>query len=141
MKILIAIDGSDHALRAVNYVIDLAGQLRHVSNVTLINVHDDTGLRHAKGVIGNQEVADYLRELSEEEIKPAQDLLKAANVQCDVEIRVGHVAQQIVKFADDNVFDLVVMGAKGRGAFADMILGSVAQRVAAMTKQAVLLIK
>jgi nucleotide-binding universal stress UspA family protein len=141
MKILIAIDGSDHALRAVNYVIDLAGQLRHVSNVTLISVHDDTGLRRAKGFIGNQEVADYLRELSEEEIKPAQDLLQAANIQCDIEIRVGHVVQQIVEFADESVFDLVVMGAKGRGAFADMILGSVAQRVAAMTKQAVLLIK
>jgi nucleotide-binding universal stress UspA family protein len=141
MKILIAIDGSDHALRAVNYVIDLAGQLRHVSNVTLISVHDDIGLRRAKGFIGNQEVADYLHELSEEEIKPAQDLLQAANIKCDIEIRVGHVVQQIVEFADESVFDLVVMGAKGRGAFADMILGSVAQRVAAMTKQAVLLIK
>jgi nucleotide-binding universal stress UspA family protein len=141
MKILVAIDGSDHALRSVNYVIDLVEQLRHVSSVTLISVHDDTGLRHAKGFVGNLEVANYLRELSEEELRPALALLKTADVQCDVEIRVGHVAQQIVEFADEGVFDLVVMGAKGRGAFADMILGSVAQRVAAMTKQAVLLIK
>lgn len=141
MKILVAVDGSDHSLRAVHHVVDLVGQLRHVSSVTLISVHDDTGLRHAKGFVGNQEVADYLRELSEEELRPALALLATADVPCDVEVRVGHVAQQIVAFADEGVFDLVVMGAKGRGAFADMILGSVAQRVAAMTRQAVLLVK
>ena len=141
MKILIAIDGSDNALRAVNYVIDLVGQFRHVSNVTLISVHDDTGLRHAEGALGNQEVANFLHQISEEALKPAEALFKSASINCVNEIRVGHVAQQIVEFADENLFDIVVMGVKGRGAFVDMIVGSVAQRVSAMTKQAVLLIK
>ena len=141
MKILIAVDGSDNALRAVNYVIDLVGQFRHVSNVTLISVHDDTGLRHAKGALGNQEVANYLHQISVEALKPAEALLESANIHCVNEIRVRHVAQQIVEFAGEYLFDIVVMGVKGRGAFVDMIVGSVAQRVSAMTKQAVLLIK
>jgi nucleotide-binding universal stress UspA family protein len=56
-------------------------------------------------------------------------------------IRTGHVAQEIVACANDGKFDLIVMGSKGRSAFADLLLGSVAQRVLATAKQPVVLVK
>ena len=67
MKILVAIDGSKYALRAVKYAAGLVAQLRKPSSVTLVSVHDDTGLRHAKALVGSEQVADYLRELSDNE--------------------------------------------------------------------------
>jgi hypothetical protein len=86
MKILVATDGSKTALRAVKYAANLVGQLSSRSkSITLISVHDDVGLRHAKAFVGQDAVADYLRELSEKELKPARKLLDSAGVKHDLD--------------------------------------------------------
>lgn len=142
MKILVATDGSRNALRAVKYAAKLAHLLRTGSNkITLISVHDDVGLRHARAFVGKAEVADYLRELSEKELKPARKLLKEDGIGYDMEIRTGHVAQEIVDCADKGKFDMIVLGSKGRSAVADLLLGSVAQRVLASARQPVVVVK
>lgn len=142
MKILVAIDGSKHALRAVKFAARLVRLLRSAAvGITLINVQDDAGLRHAKAFVGSAEVADYLRELSEKELKSAQKFLDVAGVKHDMEIRIGRVAREIVVCANAGKFDLIVLGSKGRGPVADILLGSVAQRVLAIAKQPVLLVK
>lgn len=142
MKILVATDGSESALQAVKYAAQLVGMLRPgTHSISLINVHDDAGLRHAKAFVGGTAVADYLRELGEEEILPARKLLEAANIPHDLVMRNGHTAQEIINCAEAGQFDLIVMGAKGRGAMADLLLGSVAQRVLAAAKPPVLLVK
>lgn len=53
MKVLVATDGSKAALHAVRYAVELIGELAtQASSVTLISVHDDAGLRHAKAFVG-----------------------------------------------------------------------------------------
>ena len=142
MRILVATDGSKPALHAVKYAVKLLRSLASASNsITLISVHDDVGLRHAKAFVGKDAVADYLRELSEDELKSARRLLEAAGVTHDVEVRTGHVAEEIVRFAKSGKFDLIALGAKGRGAMADLLLGSVAQRVLATADTPVVLVK
>ncbi|OAK58064.1 universal stress protein UspA [Variovorax paradoxus] len=142
MKLLVAVDGSKNSLRAVKYAAKLAHLLRTSSNkITLVSVHDDTGLRHARAFVGKAEVADYLRELSEKELRPARKLLKDDGIGYDMEIRTGHVAQEIIDCATAGGFDLIVLGSKGRGALADLLLGSVAQRVLANAKQPVVIVK
>jgi nucleotide-binding universal stress UspA family protein len=142
MKILIATDGSKPAMHAVKYAVKLLRSLSSTSNaITLISVHEDVGLRHAKAFVGKEAVADYLRELSEQELKPARKLLDAAGVKHDMEVRTGHVAQEIVRCAKAGKFDLIALGAKGRGAIADLLLGSVAQRVLTMSEVPVVLVK
>lgn len=142
MKILVATDGSKAALHAVKYAIKLLARFASPANsVTLVSVHDDAGLRHAKRVVGSDVVADYLREQSEKELKPARALLDAAGIRHDMVIRTGHVSQEIVDFARASRFDLIVLGAKGRSAIADILLGSVAQRVLATATCPVLLVK
>ena len=73
--------------------------------------------------------------------KPARKLLDSAGVKHDMEVRTGHVAQEIVRCAKAGKFDLIALGAKGRGAIADLLLGSVAQRVLAMADMPVVLVK
>jgi nucleotide-binding universal stress UspA family protein len=142
MKILVATDGSKPAIHAVKYVVKLLRSLSSTSNsITLISVHDDVGLRHAKAFVGKDAVADYLRELSEKELKPARKLLDSAGIKHDMEVRTGHVAQEIVRCAKAGKFDLIALGAKGRGAIADLLLGSVAQRVLTMADMPVVLVK
>ena len=142
MKILVATDGSKPAIHAVKYVVKLLQSLSSTANsVTLISVHDDVGLRHARSYVGKDAVDRYLRELSEKELKPAQKLLDSAAIKHDMEVRTGHVAQEIVGCAQAGKFDLIALGAKGRGAFADLLLGSVAQRVLTMADMPVVLVK
>ncbi len=86
-------------------------------------------------------MADYLREPSEKELKPARKILDAARVKHDMVVRTGHTATEIVALAKSGKYDLLVLGAKGRNPVADLVLGSVAQRVLATAPIPVLLVK
>ncbi len=141
MKILLPIDGSKSSLNAAKYVAQLTSNMRTKCSVTLISVHDDFGLNHVKQFVSKSVVDDYLREISEKELKPSQKILDTAGVKHSMIIKRGHVAKEILVTASKEKFDLIVMGAKGRSGVLDLLIGSVAQRVISSAKQPVLLIK
>lgn len=141
MKILLPIDGSKSSLNAAKYVAQMVSNMRNKCSVTLISVHDDFGLSHVKQFVSKSVVDDYLREISEKELKAAQKVLDTAGVKHSMIIKRGHVAKEILATANKEKFDLIVMGAKGRSGVLDLLIGSVAQRVVSTAKQAVLLIK
>lgn len=141
MKILIAVDGSSSALRAVKYATALAKQLTATPHITLVTVHDDTGLRHLARHLPKDGLEDYFRELSERDLKPARKLLDKADLPHDMVIKIGNVVKEIMNTADTGKFDMLVLGSKGRSGLSDLVLGSVAQRVCAMAKQPVVLVK
>jgi nucleotide-binding universal stress UspA family protein len=142
MKILAATDGSKHALRAVKQAAALLANNKDKTNsITLISVHDDAGLRHAQSFVGKAAITDYLREQSDKDLKSAMKVLNDAGIKHDQMILVGKPAAEIVAAAQKGKYDLVVLGSKGRNAVSDLLLGSVAQRVMSLSKQAVLLVK
>lgn len=141
MKILLPVDGSKSSLNAAKYVAKLAKDLRSKCAVTLISVHDDIGLGHVKQFVANSVIDDYLREVSEKDLKGAQKTLDTAGVKHSMVIKRGHIASEIIALANKEKFDLIVMGSKGRSGIVDAIMGSVAQKVSNNAKQPVLLIK
>ena len=141
MKILLPIDGSKTSINAAKYVAQLIGNLRSKASLTLMSVHDDFGLNHVKQFVSKSVVDDYLREISEKELKPAQKVLDAAGIKHSMIIKRGHVANENLETAKKEKFDMIVMGAKGRGGVMDLLIGSVAQRVVSSAKQPVLLVK
>ena len=142
MKILVATDGSKSALHAVRHAVKLVKLSNAKANsVTLISVHDDIGLRHAKAFVGADAVADYLRDLSDKELKPAMKVLTTAGIKHDMVIKTGNISQEIVDFAQKGKFDMIVLGSKGRGGLLDLLIGSVAQRVLTTAQMPVVLVK
>ena len=141
MKMLVATDGSKNSLHAVKYAIQMLGRMSEGGSITLISVHDDVALRHARRFVGKEAVADYLRELSEQDLADARKTLDKAGVSHDMIIRTGHVATEIVEAAERGKFDLLVMGSKGRSALKDLLIGSVAKRVAEISRVPVLLVR
>lgn len=141
MKILLPVDGSKSSLNAAKYIAKLTKDLRSKCTVTLISVHDDIGLGHVKQFVATSVIDDYLREVSEKELKPAQKVLDAAGVKHSMVIKRGNVAGQIIALANKEKFDLIVMGSKGRTGIVDALMGSVAQKISNVAKQPVLLIK
>lgn len=142
MKLLVACDGSQPALRAVGFALDLIRRIPgEPGSVVLVNVHDDTALRHARSVVGKSVVDDYLRQQSEAELGAARAAIDAAGVPLVVDVRVGRISEQVVQSAKDHGCELLVLGAKGRGAVVDALLGSVAQRVLFSATAPVVLVK
>jgi nucleotide-binding universal stress UspA family protein len=141
MKVLLPIDGSKSSLKAAKYVTKMAKNSRSPTTVTLVSVHDDSGLGYVKQFVDKNIVDDYLREISEKELKAAQKILDLAGIKHNMAIMRGHVAEEIMALANKDKVDMIVMGAKGRSGFLDILMGSVAQRICSTAKQPVLLIK
>jgi nucleotide-binding universal stress UspA family protein len=141
MKILVATDGSKSSVNAVKYALKLCVNTRSKDRITLISVHDDAWLRSAGKFVGKAAVNDYLREMSEKDLKPAQKVLNASKIKYDNAVLIGRISDEIVKFATDGKYDMIVMGCKGRGGVGDLLIGSVAQRVVGKATQPVLLVK
>ncbi len=142
MKFLVAMDGSKPALRALKCAMNMVQSLRPgPHSITLISVHDDVGLRHAKAFVGSDAVADYLRTVSEKDLKSAKKMLDQAGIPHDMVIKTGHVAQEITKLAKSGRFDFIAVGNKGHSALADALLGSVAQRVVATAERPVMVVR
>jgi nucleotide-binding universal stress UspA family protein len=141
MKLLVATDGSKDSLRAVSYAADLIRKLNTPGSLTLLSVHDDAALRHARRFVGKQAIDDYLRELSDADLKEARELLAQANVQHDDLIRTGHIATEIANAGEQGGYDMIILGSKGRSALKDFVIGSVAKRVVEIARTPVLLVR
>lgn len=133
-KILVATDGSDMSGKAVSYAADLAGQLG--ASVTLLGVIDRAFLQ-APGAVPPSVSPTGIRESKEDMLRQATDAyLDDAVAECGSRqvsarkaIRTGHPVEEIVKEAESENADLIVMGSHGRSALAAAVLGSVAYGV------------
>lgn len=141
MKFLVAVDGSKSSLSATRYAAKLASAVRGNNHVTLLSVHDDSALKLFKGYVPKGVIGDYLRELSEKDLAPSQKALDKAGIAHDMAIRFGDIAEQILEEIKSSGCDIIVLGSKGRGAFKNLLVGSVAQKVAAGASIPVLLVR
>ena len=141
MKLLIAIDGSESALRALGYVFDHKNFFSANPELVLINVHLPIPSPRAKAYLGSDAFAQYYKEESEEALAPARALL--AGKPCRVVERqvVGQPAASIIAAATQEGCDLIVMGTHGRNALGNLLMGSVAMRVIAASPVPVLSVK
>jgi nucleotide-binding universal stress UspA family protein len=141
MKILVAIDGSKNSLRALKYAIKLVGKFSEPSELLLVNAHDDVALRGASQFVGKDAVKGYLDDLARGELADAIQLAEKSKVRFETKMLRGQIAQAIAKAAADGGCEAIVLGSKGRSAIKDLLIGSVAQRVAALSEVPVTLVR
>lgn len=123
--ILCAIDGSDHANKAVAVAADLGR--RYNARVIILTAYDpipkelgEPNLEHAMG--------RRLR-AAEELVNAATAVLRDQGITPVVEMLEGPAARAILEVARTRRCDLIVMGARGLSPFGAMLLGSVSIRV------------
>lgn len=141
MKILLAVDGSLHALRAAEALIEHAGALRERPQVHLLHVHPPIPVGLATQHISRDVLERYYREEGESAMGDARAMLDAAELPCTPHIHVGEAAETIVKLAREWDCDLICMGTHGRGAISNALLGSVTGKVLHLSAIPVLLAK
>jgi nucleotide-binding universal stress UspA family protein len=137
--ILIPCDGSDNALRAVRYAVSLAKQLSDVQ-LELLNVQDPLPQK-VHGTLSEKEIALWRAGEAELTLQPARQILDAEKIQYRVRSRVGSPANEIARHVQETQCDAIIMGTRGLGAVANLMIGSVATKVIHMVEVPVTLIK
>jgi nucleotide-binding universal stress UspA family protein len=141
MKILIPIDGSDAANRAVDHVVAIAAWLKEAPQVCLLNVQWKLASGNVKLFINQDTVNDYYREQGMAALAEARAKLDKAGLAYSYHISVGTPAEAIVQYADEQKVDQIVMSAHGEGKLSTLLLGSVVSKVVHLAKIPMLLVK
>ena len=141
MKVLIAADGSNHSLAALNAVLSRRAWFREVPAVELVHVHAPIPYPRAAAWAGKEAVDRYYDEESELALKPAEAILTRQGVPFRPVKLVGDAAREIIGHAAASDCDLIVMGTHGHTAMGNLVMGSVATKVLAASKVPVLLLK
>ncbi|WP_265949004.1 universal stress protein [Dechloromonas sp. A34] len=141
MKILLPVDGSDCALRAVDHLIAHSAWFREVPEIHLLHVHAPIPIGRVQAHIGKETLQAYYLEEGQEQLSAAQARLDASGHFHTTHIHVGQPAEVIAKIAGELKCDLIVMGSHGRSGVAGLVMGSVASRVLHLASCPVLLVK
>ena len=145
-KILVALDGSEHANHALNYALDLAE--KYFAQILLLTVFHPVYLPISDELdyISPRVTGQYLDALKVYHEKVLSEGLKRANeLKPDLNISTmlteGRPADEIVKKAKEGNFDIIVIGSRGLGGVTQLLLGSVSDKVADHAPCPVLIIR
>lgn len=139
-RMLVPLDGSELAEVVFAYAKELAGRLDldlillHVAATReqdLLSMHR-AYIERAAEIVGRQsaEVQEKTRS------KPRGKAVEARG-----ELAVGHAAEEILRYADENNIDMILMATHGRSGVKRWALGSVADKVLRVSKVPVWLVR
>ena len=134
-RILVATDGSGGASRAVDYAARRAKKAG--ADLVIVNVIGGYELPDKVVRAFTRAESAWLREelssLSAEMLTKARDRARRIGVKAiRLESRTGEVARTIIAVAKDVKADAVVVGKRGSGRVAGLLLGSVSQKLVSL---------
>jgi nucleotide-binding universal stress UspA family protein len=123
MKILVGVDGSEHSRWALMEALNIAKKFSGF--VKVITVHKQ----------GMESEADKV-------LKEAEQYLKQERIKHESTSILGsNPSRALVNMAKHEKFDLIVVGSRGRGSAASLLLGSVSRQVVIKGSCDVLVVK
>ena len=136
-SILVPIDGSDHAEKALDYALNMAEI--HEAKVEILTVVDEV-----------KTAPDWAREYSEKLKEQGEEVLaktfsravkQKPNLKISKRLAEGYASEEILKCAEKGHHDLIIMGSRGMGLVSSLLLGSVSSRVVNQAEIPVLIVK
>jgi nucleotide-binding universal stress UspA family protein len=138
-KLLVPVDGSEHALRALRHAIEMV-KLGQAGEIHVLNVQPPLS-GSVTTFIDKPTRDDYHREEADKALAGARRLLKDAGLRLDEHIAVGEPGATICAFAKRLGVGQIIMGTHGLGSAMQLVLGSVAQDVVRDSKIPVTVVK
>lgn len=145
MKILLAVDGSEHSKKMLQYVAEQApifakpGADGAAPAYTLLHVHPNLPMRIASAM-DKDALVSYYAEESDKVMVPLLEYLASKGIQAEARSSTGQVAEVIAQVANMEQFQMLIMGTKGHGSLMTLVLGSCTNEVLARCKIPVLLV-
>jgi len=147
-NLLVAVDGSSHSLKAVGIAAEIAsGSNAELTILTVIKVHQTPKISaelRAYAELEHIAGADLeaMKSLSNDLLSHSESTAREAGVQKITKIvETGPVARTIVKIAQQNGADMIVIGSRGFGNIEATLRGGVSHRVELLAKCSVLTVK
>ena len=128
-NILVTTDFSDHSLAGLEYALGLTAQFR--ANITLLYVVEkkkNTGSRDGIAA-ASIEMQQFVAENTDEFICLGQVVVE------------GDPAMEIVRYAGEHSFDMIVIATPGLTGIRHIVLGSIAEKVIRLSYVPVLMVK
>jgi len=137
-KIICAVDGSAHALKAAEIASDLAG--KYGAELTFLTISKE--LRVTEEVRRFMQVEHLtgspqyvLDEMTDRVLAEAKEKAKAHGIKkLKTEVKTGNPARAIVSYAKKVAADAIVMGSRGMGDIEGLLLGSVSHKVSILSE-------
>ncbi|MFT3718868.1 universal stress protein [Pseudorhodoferax sp.] len=139
MKILIAVDGSEHTKRMLAY-LSAHEWLRPGNEYTVMTVVLEVPKR-AASYVDARLVQEYYEEEAEKVLGPVREFFAQKGASAEFVFKAGHPAEEIARAATEGRYDLLALGSHGHGALGNLIMGSVATKVLSLCKVPVLLLR
>ena len=137
-KILVPLDGSPNSIRGLDMAIHIARQSH--GTITALTVKSVPGIYaiHPLGFLDFSSMTEVKKFLDSAKVRAAKK-----GIQLTGKALTGDPGYDIARFANNkkNRIDLVVIGARGRGAAKEIFLGSVSNYVLHKVKKPVLIVK
>ncbi len=134
MKILVCTDGSLQSQKTLEETAKLAAGL-NVNEVTVIHVYGESDLMPS--AVGSHRISDegykiFLESFKKEGKEILQQAVKyfaEKDIKAKTILKRGHAANTIAKVANEEGYDLLVIGSRGHGGLKRLYLGSVSNAV------------
>ena len=140
IRMLLPVDDSAGSSQAVEALLHRLDWYREKPELHLLNVQIPL-----RGDIADflkaELIEQYHRDEAAKAIQPARRFLEAAGFMPKVHVLVGHAADAIVHFAEEQACDLIVMGSRGHGSLGGWFLGSTVTRVLHQSTVPVLILR
>jgi nucleotide-binding universal stress UspA family protein len=137
-RVLVAYDGSDGARKALDAAVGVARRDR----AELIGLAIEAHLPHYGATVGEvDEECRFEEQASAQLLEEASISAAGRGVGMQAEIRAGHPAQEIVRAAQDQGADLIVIGHSGHSGVWGRFLGGTAEKVSRHASCSVLIVR
>jgi nucleotide-binding universal stress UspA family protein len=135
--LLVPVDGSPIALRAVEYAASVAK--RASADVWVLNVQ--LPIRAEEKDIDRAAIEGFLHAQGQPILDAATAILRNQGVSHQARVAIGEIAQTIVGTAQEVRAQQIVMGSRGMSALAGLVLGSNATKVIHLAQVPVTIVK
>ncbi len=137
MKILVPTDGSDYAMKAVNKAAEMAEKEK--AEVTIMSVALYAGL---SDIEYPGDIRAKLDSEAQKAINKAKEVFDKKGISVKTVLERGvFPADNVIRKAKEDKFDLIIMGHRGTGEFPGTGIGSTATKIVSLTPCSVLIVK
>lgn len=137
-RIVVAVDGSDHAHKALETAVDLAESLKHPARLIIVHVNPSVSLNEpALGVDLEARIAEEGQHI----IAPVEQLLSGRSIPYETLLIAGDPVNEICRVSKERECSLIVMGTGGKSVLAEIVVGSVSHGVLKHAECPVLTVK
>lgn len=141
LKVMVPVDGSEHSMNAVRFLIKKVALYRDPVEIHLINVQYPIASGNVKHFISHEAIEKFYHDSAMLALQPAENLVEQAGISCLSHAAVGEPAETIVRYARETGCQQIVMSPRGLGTVSGMLLGSVSTKVLHLSAMPVLLVK